>query len=204
MKRDIDTANLHRALRGWIGLGLLAWLFAGCASPAQKPTSKLIPRFLSSSRLEGFGLSEHFERRGAEHWTLTNAGTVLKVEGHHDLDRDSAILLLEDGRMGIEALYANALSPYPGDISFKIETQKEFLPRSLESRSAGVHRSGFLLFANDRQGYGATTKQQTCYKSVVGWIHCEKTGSLYKVRWFVPQETPDQALRDFFNSLKCG
>ena len=195
---------LHRTLKSCVGLGLLVWLFVGCASPARKPTAIAIPRFLSSPRLKAFTLSEHFERRGTEHWTLTNAETIFKVEAHHDLDRDSAVLLLNDGRMGIEALYANALSPYPGDISFRIETQKEFLPRSLESRSAGVRRSGFLLFANDRQGYGATTEEQTRYKSVIGWIHCERTGSLYKVRWFAPKETPDQVLRNFFNSLKCG
>ena len=182
---------------------LLVCLGTGCAGLGSKPTLAAIPGFLVSPRLSDFRLSEHFERRGTEHWTLTNVTSVLKVEAHRGLDPESGLLLLNDGRMGIEALYANALSPYPGDISYKIQTQKEFLPRSLESRAAGIRRSGFLLFANDRQGYGATTSEQIRYKSVVGWIFCEQAGTLFKVRWFVPKNTSDQELRRFFNSLKC-
>ena len=192
-----------RAAVRMVSLGLAVGFCLSCAGPKLSLGRLVIPKFLDSPQLLQFGLADHSERRGIELWTFTNATSVLKIDAQRGLDVDSGVLLMNDAHMGIEALYANALSPYPGDISYKIATQKEYLPRSVEGRAEGVRRSGFLLFANDRMGYGATTAEQIRYKSIVLWVLCERSGTLYRLRWFLPMRTPDQVLLDLFNDVKC-
>ncbi len=172
--------------------------------PAHGPDTNSPLSFLRSELLRDFTLAERFERPPVTHHTFTNRDAVLKLELLHDLDPDSAQILVHDGVMGIEALYANALSPYPGDISNKIITKKKFLPQLFRHRTeAGVTNTAFLLYANERLGYGATTDEQVRYKSVLGWIYCPRTRTFVKARYFAPLATPDPALRRFFQSLAC-
>ena len=111
--------------------------------------------------------------------------------------------MLEDGIMGVQALYANALSPYPGDISKEVVSDGRFRPQLVRTNRNGQPRDYVLLFANDRLGYGATTADAARYRSLLGWFYCERTDVFYKVRCFIPLTERKEELETFFLSLSC-
>ena len=163
-------------------------------SPALLPKSKL---------LAPFRLSESQERRFSTEFTLTNNGRVLKIEAMPNLGREGAQTMLDDGIMGVQALYANALSPYPGDISREVVSDARFRPQLVRTNWNGQPRDYVLLFANERFGYGATTADAARYRSLMGWFYCEREDVFYKVRCYFPLAARKEDLETFFLSLTC-
>jgi hypothetical protein len=151
----------------------------------------------------GFTLEDESHRRHSSTYAVRRGTLFLKVEVVRHLDAAGAETLLTEGRVSVEALYADALSPYPGDISKKIVTGKEFAPRLVEKAQGGLKYTYFLLFANDRLGYGASTPEAARYRSLLGWLYCEKAQKLYKLRMFVPAEEGERGLEELFLSLRC-
>jgi hypothetical protein len=165
------------------------------------PLSSAIPDF--GSAVGEFKLSERTERGSVTQLTLTNGDAVLKIESIPGLDREAAERLEQDGIMGLEALYADALSPYPGDISSKVVTDERFRPRQHQHAFEGATNSYFLLYANSRRGYGALTRDEARFRSVLGWRYCARSRTFYKVRLFLPLKTEDTELHHFFTALRC-
>ena len=153
--------------------------------------------------LRGFVLTETNPRRDSTVYTLTNRDSVIRIEVLEHIDAPDAETLRQDGVMGIQALYANALSPYPGDISKEVVSDARFRPQLVRTNWNGQPRDYVLLFANDRLGYGATTADAVRYRSLQGWFYCERGDIFYKVRCFFPLTARNEALETFFLSLVC-
>lgn len=153
--------------------------------------------------LRGFVLSATDTKRDSTVYTLTNNDSVMKIEVLEHIDARDAETLLQDGIMGIQALYANALSPYPGDISKQVTTDPAFQPRLFRTTNAPLTYTYFLLFANDRFGYGATTRDSIKFKSLAGWLYCRSRQEFFKVKLFVPPATSDRIMEAMFISLHC-
>ena len=163
---------------------------------------------LQGKGLESYHLEETIPRRFGQ-LTLwrpdTGSDQVIKVETYRGLDSESAHALVNDGVMGLEALYANALSPYPEDLSREIAGDATFQPRLIQpGASTEDHFPYLLLFANERLGYGSTTRGAIRYKSLLGWIYCPDTQVLHRIRWFVPLTHSHQDLQEQFRSIHCG
>jgi hypothetical protein len=184
-------------------------LWPACRHPAaghdQVSAAKktCLDQSLQSGRMGDFRLSEKSSLRIPHQFTFTNRDSVLKIEVFPNLDREAAETLLQDAIMGVHALYANALSPYPGDISHRIESNPKFRPQFFTRTVGGVTFSYFVLFANERLGYGATADDLVRYRSLVGWLHCGPSGNFYKVRLFKPLTTENRELEELFLSLRC-
>ena len=172
----------------------------GPATTTAAESSTLLPK---SKLLAPFQPFETQERRFSTEFTLTNNSRVLKIEAVPNLGRQGAQTMLEDGIMGVQALYANALSPYPGDISKEVVSDARFRPQLVRTNWNGQPRDYVLLFANDRLGYGATTADAARYRSLLGWFYCERADVLYKVRYFVPLAARKEELETFFLLLSC-
>jgi hypothetical protein len=153
--------------------------------------------------LPGFFLAGTDIKPDSTVYTFTNEASVLKIEVLEHIEPSDANILIQDGVMGIQALYANALSPYPGDISNKIATDPAYRPRLVQATNAATRFNYFLLYANDRLGYGATTKDSVKFKSLVGWFHCAARKEFFKVKMFAPLVTSDRDLEAMFFSLRC-
>jgi len=151
----------------------------------------------------GFILEDAAHRRHSSTYALRRGTAILKVEVVRHLDAAGAETLLTEGQVSIEALYADALSPYPGDISRTIVPGKEFAPRLVEKEQDGLKYTYFLLFANERLGYGASTPEAARYRSLLGWLYCEKAQKFYKLRVFVPAEEGESGMEELFLSLRC-
>jgi hypothetical protein len=194
-----------------VALPLLVLLSMGC-SPARPPLPRAQPshadltRYPALPRAAGaatFQLAEVQERRFSTEYTLTNQTQILKVEAIAGVGRADAERLAADGVMGVQALYANALSPYPGDISREVISDARFRPQVMHTNWHRQSRSYIVLFANERLGYGATTIEAARYHSLIGWFYCESGEVLYKVRIFSPAATRREELEQFFLALEC-
>jgi hypothetical protein len=175
---------------------------SGQESKSTEPPWRL-DEVMATGRLGSLHLAETNHRRASDRFTLTNADTTVQFEVYPNLDRESAEILIKDNVMGIHALYADALSPYPGDISNRIVTGQRFKPEYRE-KTEGEHRYRyFLLYANDRFAYGATAKDSAHFRSLLGWIYCGRDSRLYKVRFFAPADTPGDRLERWFLRLTC-
>ena len=160
--------------------------------------------FLASDYLASFTLREKHDRRNTTTYRLIDGDRVLKLSTIRNIEKEAAAILLDDGIMSLRALYADSLSPYPGDISRRIVHSQKFRPRFVQTTQNGTRYAYFVLFANARFGYGTFADDRVKYKSLVGWFYCEQVERFYKVRLFVPKETGDQELETFFLSLRCA
>lgn len=198
-----------RAVRGLmaVGTGLILVLAMGCQSkrsgevePGPPPSAERWAFPLQGRWLRGFAVSDRFERRETVSITATNRqGAYLRLERLPGLDAEGARRMIEDGVFNLEALYANALSPYPGDISNRVVTEEAFHPR----RAAGPTEPWFILYANERFGFGPSTAGQVKYKALLGWIYCASAEELIKVRLYMSPRTPDATLREWTKNLSC-
>jgi hypothetical protein len=176
---------------------------ASPADAAAKPAAPAIAPLLRSKELAAFQLSDEVKRRFSTEYTFTNRERVLKLEVVSHIDRDNAEVLLKEGVMNVEALYANALSPYPGDISKQVVSDARFHPQFVRTNLNQLTYQYYLVFANERLGYGAVTPDVVKYRSLVGWLYCETAQTLYKLRYFAPLSTPRADLETFFQSFTC-
>jgi hypothetical protein len=162
-----------------------------------------LQRMFTGNPLPGFSLAGTDLKSGSTVYTFTNEASVSKIEVLEHIEPADASVLVQDGVMGIQALYANALSPYPGDISNKVATEPAYRPRLFQVTNAAIRSTYFLLYANDRLGYGGTTKDSVKFKSLVGWFHCAAGKEFFKVKMFAPLTTSDRDLEAMFFSLRC-
>lgn len=159
---------------------------------------------LKAGRIGDLSLSETNQGRASVHYTLTNKTCILRIEVFPDFDEDTATMLRQEGIMGLQALYANALSPYPGDISNRLVAQEKFRPRFFAKEVNGISYQYFVLFANERLGYGVTSEDSVQFRSLLGWLYCGLDRCFYKVRYFAPWRTTDLEMERFFLALGCS
>lgn len=188
----------------------VAIALAGCQSPNVKRAGlpatvapEIASRLPNSKALAAFHFVDAHQRRISTELTFTNGPQLLKIEFVPDLGREGAKIMLDDGVMGVQALYANALSPYPGDISREVVTDTRYLPTLIRTNWNGRASAYALLYANDRFGYGAMAADAVRYRALVGWFYCEKTDVFYKVRCFLPLTSRREELEALFLSLDC-
>lgn len=122
----------------------------------------------------------------------------LKLDITPGLDATSVKTLMEDGAMNLEALFANALSPYPGDLSHRVVTEERFKP--VRWNTAGG--PAFLLYADDRLGFGVSTREQVRHRALLAWRYVRATRCLIKIRLYAPSSTPDSELRKWLQGLR--
>lgn len=200
--------------RRQLGWGFLALVFAAVVASAwlvkhqqsaavrerlepQQKTS--IPDAIRRS----FELVEQRQDRFSHRSTLTRKDQVLHLETIAELDAESAATVIHEGVIGIEALYANALSDYPGDLSQKVTTPPRFRPVLSRAPLGQVPRAYFLLYATERLTFGAVSEDTAKRRALLGWIYCESERALYRVELFTSLTTPPNALEDYFLALSC-
>ena len=197
---------MRNGLHAPVQLGLMFTLLLGCARQPAQRNQWTLP---STAAAGGFQVGDLKlagiqSKRFSSELTLTNLESVLKIEVIAGIDSASASTMIEDGMMGLQALYANALSPYPGDISREVVSDRRFRPQMVCTNVDGRSLNYALLSANERFGYGVASADAVRYRSLVGWIHCVDRSALYKVRYFAPLTEPDEDLVQFYRRLECA
>ncbi len=151
--------------------------------------------------LQGFQLVESWTTRDSVVEHFASRERHLKIE-HLPVDAESAKSIIEEEVFAMEALYANALSPYPGDLSREIAIPEKFKPRFRERNRDGIRHAWFLLYASDRFGFGVSAEDVVKYKALVGFFYSPKEGLFYKVTYFAPPAEADEEMEKVFFSLR--
>lgn len=153
--------------------------------------------------LADFTIEERIPKRHSTLHTLRRGDTFVKVETIREIDESSARVLSGEGRTGLEALLADGLSPYPGDISRQIARPEELRPRFITREVGGSPRTYCILPANARLGYGVSAPGDFAYISLAGWLYCPAARTFHKVRIFAPRGRPEKEIEDLFLALDC-
>ena len=190
---------------GPIQVGMIMTLLLGCAHQSTQRARWILPTATAATNFQigHLQLAGIQPKRFSSELTLTNLESVLKIEVIDGIDSASASTMIADGMMGLQALYANALSPYPGDISREVVSDRHFRPQVVSTNMHGRSLNYALLFANERFGYGVASTDSVRYRSLVGWIHCADRSALYKVRYFAKMTVPDEDLVQLYRRLEC-
>ena len=181
---------------------LMCLVFAGCDKKSGERAADRSPSLVRQLARRGFVVATTDQKPGSVLYTLTNGNWTAKLDVYDHTELRDAETLIEDGILGIEALYANALSPYPGDLSSQVSGDPRFRPRLVTNNVPPAKRH-FVLYANGRLGYGASTADALRFKSLLGWIYCPREKELWKIRLFAPLTTPDPELDSLFRALRC-
>ena len=106
----------------------------------------------------------------------------------------------------IKALFENAASPYPGEISDEIECGDEYKPVFSEERINGVQISYFTGFLNSRLVLGACTEDQAVYKEIFALFYCPKQQQFYQIELIAPEEVfnpNEDKYKQILYSIEC-
>jgi len=159
---------------------------------------------LSEKALGDLTLVESIKEKGVEKSIWTKPGYRLQVEKFVAMDPGSSQSLVRDELLGIKALYADALSAYPGQISNTIVCPEEYQPVFRRGRVPGRTQEYVLLYATERFGLGACTQDSVFYKHLRGWLYCPMRKELYIVRYFMPPDQDFMLAENIFFSLSCS
>ncbi|MDP8219115.1 MAG: hypothetical protein P9M03_10360 [Candidatus Theseobacter exili] len=159
---------------------------------------------LRSDRLSGFVLEKHNTVRERELYTFVSDDMIVKIEVIAGIDKESAETLIGNEIIGVKALYDNALSPYPGDISNRIVFNEKFRPVLKTINNKAVEYKYFLLFSNKRFGLGVGSDDLVEYKHLLGWFYCSEFSELHTVRCFISDAHSFSVIEDFFLGLTCS
>jgi hypothetical protein len=125
----------------------------------------------------------------------------LELEIIAGLDAESAKLLIDDGVMGIHALYADALSAYPESLSRQIKTPERFQPVLTRREIHGLTCTIMTLYATDRRSFGAVSDDTAKRRALLAWVYLPIEHVVYKIRIFAPLTVSPQELQQKFERL---
>jgi hypothetical protein len=194
--------------KGYIlaGVFLLSILIAGCSAEEEQLSAEeaLNELSLAFPAAKEFSVESYFldEREHATKLTLVRGDDVLKIRTIQGIEKKSADVLIKEGIISINAIYGDALSPYPGEISDKIVCAEEFRPEFGEV-SREIDYSYFTLFATERFTYGACVEDLVKYRAVLAWAYCEEAKTLHRFEFFTPLADFSDESFDLATSFSC-
>lgn len=156
-----------------------------------------------SDAFKDYALEQKFEQKDSQVYIFSGKNQRLHIEVIAGIDSSSADILTESELMGIKALYANALSAYPGEVSREIVCNDRFKPIFMDYTSGGQRYEYVLLHSTDRFGLGACTEDSVKYKHLIGWKFCPQSSTLFIIREFFPLDSAFDSLEEMFQSFFC-
>ena len=156
-----------------------------------------------SDYFEEFTLEQKFEQKDSRVYIFSGKNQYLNIEVISGIDSNSADTLTESEIMGIKALYANALSPYPGEVSREIVCNDRYKPAFRDYVTDGRPYKYVLLHSTERFGLGACTDDSVKYKHLIGWKYCPQSSALFIIREFYPLDSTFDSLEKMFLSFSC-
>ncbi len=102
--------------------------------------------------------------------------------------QESAETLIDQAILGLKAVYANALSAYPGMISDEIQCGEEFLPVYGEHRGVPYAQT----YLSERLGYGACTADTAIYRVIIAWKYCAHAREYRQFELLYPAKNFDE------------
>lgn len=114
-------------------------------------------------------------------------GTDLQVSRIESMDAETAKRILDSKRFQVENLSAEKISPYPGDITYRIKCSADFTPVITQLHEAGMSGLRIEAAANSRRSLGVCDDSEFAYRAVLLYMYCEKEKLLLQIESYFPR-----------------
>lgn len=112
---------------------------------------------------------------------LERDNDLLRVDITSSVAKEQANRLIQTRIAKMKALFENATSPYPGEISDEIVCDKRFKPTFTSEGINGIPVSYFTGYLNSRLTYGACTEDQAVNKGIMTLFYCPAQRKVYQL-----------------------
>ena len=124
------------------------------------------------------------------------------------LNRETADKLLKSKTNQVRAVYTDAVSPYPGEISDKISCVKQFEPQFSIIDSGELMISTFSGYYNDRMQFGVCNKNQISFQGTLSFFYCPAYEQFHTLEFALPfNEISNQdfeELKEVLETVRCA
>lgn len=137
---------------------------------------------------------------------LQNQEKLLRVDLKSNINSLDAEKTIKAEVIRMKTLYANATSPYPGDVSNEIACSKEFIPQYSEKEINGIKISYFTGYLNQRLIFGACTPDQAVNRGILALFYCPKHEQMFQIELIEPADKFDEKENKYIqtiSSIRC-
>jgi hypothetical protein len=131
-------------------------------------------------------------------------GSRIELEIIEGISATDAQDIIQQEQTGIKLIYSDTLSPYPGELSYRISAPDSIKPVFKKSPVGEFTYEYALLYSNSRFSYGLSSMADAQYRFLSGWLINENAGVLNKIRIFVPLDEEPGIEETIFFSFKCA
>ena len=119
---------------------------------------------------------------------LKNGDDILRLEVKSGILQDEAQKEIATRIARMQALFENATSPYPGEITNVIECTEKFKPTLTKVNQINTEIAYFTGYLNNRLTFGSCTEDQAIYKGNLIFFYCAKEKQLIQLELITPKE----------------
>jgi len=124
---------------------------------------------------------------------------ILKIKRMDDYTLEMSQQYILDKIFVINSLFREIHSPYPGELSNRIECPDEFKPE----KKSNMPFDYYIIYSTERLNYGACSYDLIKYKSINYFLYCNKQNEFYHVELFIPFIQNISVYEDSVKNLKC-
>lgn len=157
---------------------------------------------------EAFQLKDTYQTtKTAFKGAYTDSGTTLRISLTSVKNEGEASTLIDNEIQKIKAVFANAISPYPGEISNEIVCGEDFVPKFDEKKINGRKVRYLTSYLSQRLTFGACTKEQAVNEEIQAFFYCSQQKNL--VSFEIISSIDDfqknmSQYKEILNSLDCA
>jgi len=137
---------------------------------------------------------------------LSNNNDYIRIEVKSAVQERLAEENIQGEIVRMKALFENALSPYPGELSNEIQCSKEFKPVLKTETINNTQVSYFTGFLNQRMVFGSCVKDQAIYKGILTLFYCPAKKQLFQLEIIAPADSFNKApekYQQMLESVSC-
>lgn len=146
------------------------------------------------TNLNQYRLKEIYQDDGAIYRALYfDQNNLLRVQVQSRISEPQSQQYRQAQIVRMKGLFANAASPYPGEISDEIACGEKFIPQLKYLQAKNLEIAYFTGYLNQRLVFGACTEDQAIYHGFLAFFYCPKQAQFFQLELIAPKE-------DFFRS----
>lgn len=143
-----------------------------------------------------FSVTQRFENK----FFAENEGEIIKVKILNDLGTKEAEEYTTSQTVMLRGLFEPQLPPYPEFLTQQNACGNQYLPVKKESQFGDF----YVLFANNRFGYGVCSDDLIKYRAGKGFFYCQSKKTVIELEYFIDVGESSNKIEKLMNSFRCG
>ena len=161
---------------------------------------------IKSPLINKYSLSEKYEDSKVVFRALyIYKDTFIRVNIVSNIEKTNAQKEIDSRVVKMQNLFANAASPYPGEISDTVVCTEEFKPILKTFKLDNEDYPYFTGYLNNRLVFGSCVEDQLKHEGLLGIFYCPTQRKLYQIEYIRPKnQTSDKnEFLNFISSISC-